>query len=83
MAHAKERSEICGGLGGETTDVSETTLSEFDKGRKPNSASVITYLESMGWDSGLIYMGGVIKGTDFSQQKDIGPPELGKAGYLA
>ena len=79
MAHAKERSEICGwGVGRETADVSE-----FDKGRKPNSASVMTYLESMGWDSGLIYMGGVIKGTDFSQQKDIGPPELGKAGYLA
>ena len=43
-----------------------------------------SWLTLRAWDEIMaLDMGGVVKGIEFSQQKDIGPPELGKAGYLA
>ena len=51
--------------------------------RKHNSAWAVTYLQEMARDNGHVHVGCLQGNRDFSQQKDIGPPGLDKAGYLA
>lgn len=58
-------------------------VSEFDRGGKLNSAWAMTYLRRMRCDNGHMPKECLQVNRDFSQQKDIGPPGLDKAGYLA